>query len=377
MKDHKFNLILIFVIFGSIILCALLGFIAVRIIPQLVKGTFGNPSEDLERSQVIIYSLRLLLNYRDLTEPVGTSQTNANFVIEPGETALDVARNLEKAGFIRDASAFSNFLIYAGIDRNLQAGHYQLNSGLNAIAIAQTFLDVTPESVNFIILPGWRAEEIAAILPTSGLSIPVEEFMNIIRNPHELNLPNIFNQITNLEGLIMPGSYEIRRNITIKEFLQEMINVTGKQFTPEIIDAFKKQGLDPYQALILASIVQREAVIKDEGPIIASVFINRQNAGMLLQSDPTVQYAIGYDQEMESWWKNPLTSLDLQFDSPYNSYVYYGLPPTPICSVDVNSLTAVAFPAETDYYYFRSACDESGRHVFSETYEQHQMSECK
>ena len=110
--------------------------------------------------------------------------------------------------------------------------------------------------------------------------------------------------------------------------------------------------------------------------MIASVFTNRLRAGMRLDSDPTVQYALGYDPATGRWWKSPLSLDDLQVVSPYNTYQILGLPPGPIANPSLNALRAVAFPAETPYYYFRAACDGSGRHTFAETFEQHQDNAC-
>ena len=128
--------------------------------------------------------------------------------------------------------------------------------------------------------------------------------------------------------------------------------------------------------MILASIVQREVINAEEAPIVASIFINRLNASMPLQSDPTVQYAIALDLEDLNWWKSPLESTDLQIDSPYNTYIIDGLPPSPICNPDINSLLAIAFPKRTNFLYFRASCDESGTHIFSETYQQHVDAAC-
>ena len=128
--------------------------------------------------------------------------------------------------------------------------------------------------------------------------------------------------------------------------------------------------------MTLASIVQREAVDRDEMPMIASVFYNRLEISMKLETDPTVQYALGYNSAQNSWWTTPLTYTHLEVLSPYNTYIYSGLPPTPIANPSLAALQAVAFPAQTPYYYFRAACDGSGTHNFSETYEQHLQYAC-
>ena len=111
-------------------------------------------------------------------------------------------------------------------------------------------------------------------------------------------------------------------------------------------------------------------------PLIASVFLNRLKIGMKLESDPTVQYALGYDRTGQTWWKNPLSQIDLQYDSLYNTYLYPSLPPGPIASPSLEALQAVANPLTSSYFFFRAKCDGSGEHLFAETFEQHVANEC-
>jgi UPF0755 protein len=106
------------------------------------------------------------------------------------------------------------------------------------------------------------------------------------------------------------------------------------------------------------------------------VFYNRLRENMRLESDPTAQYALGYILSQNSWWKNPLNLNDLKVNSPYNTYIATGLPPGPICVPSLAALNAVAFPAQTPYYYFRARCDGSGRHNFSATYDEHIQNAC-
>jgi UPF0755 protein len=146
--------------------------------------------------------------------------------------------------------------------------------------------------------------------------------------------------------------------------------------TSELKNGFENQGFDLCQAITLASIIQREAIVAEEMPLIASVFNNRLNSGNMLESDPTVQYALGYNPKQNTWWTNPLSLEDLQQESLYNTYLYAGLPPGPISNPGLNALQAVAFPAQTSYYYFRSACDGSGRHTFALTFAEHLANEC-
>ena len=139
---------------------------------------------------------------------------------------------------------------------------------------------------------------------------------------------------------------------------------------------FEKQGLSVEQAVRLASIIEREALLDSEKPLIASVFLNRLVLGMKLEADPTVQYALGFNQTQDTWWTNPLSAENLKTDSPYTTYLYPDLPPGAICSPGLEALKAVAFPAQTTYYYFRATCDNSGQHNFAETFEEHVGNQC-
>jgi UPF0755 protein len=175
---------------------------------------------------------------------------------------------------------------------------------------------------------------------------------------------------------MVPGQYQIKREISARDLARLFVGQFDRFVDAELRDALANQGLDLNEAVILASIVEREAVVAEEQPMIASVFFNRLQNGMRLESDPTVQYALGYDADKRNWWKNPLSMKDLRTDSRYNTYVYEGLPPGPIANPGMDALRAVAYPAQTGYFYFRAKCDGSGRHAFSVTYEEHVQNAC-
>jgi UPF0755 protein len=226
------------------------------------------------------------------------------------------------------------------------------------------------------ILPGWRVEEIANSLPSTGLNITSEEFLQAVnQQPEGYSFSGCLGE-KNLEGFLYPSSYVFLREATMNEVLSRVLMDFEVNVTSEMRNGFNSQGLDLCQAVTLASIVEREAMQDDEMPLIASVFYNRLNAGSVLASDPTVQYALGYNQDQHTWWTNPLTFQDLKVDSPYNSYIYSGLPPGPISNPGQAALEAVAFPTQTPYFYFRAACDGSGNHLFAETFEEHVANEC-
>jgi UPF0755 protein len=131
-----------------------------------------------------------------------------------------------------------------------------------------------------------------------------------------------------------------------------------------------------YEAVTLASIVERESVRMEEAPLISSVYLNRLRGGMRLEADPTVQYALGFDATRQTWWTNPLSLADLKFPSPYNTYLVMGLPPGPIANPGGGALAAVAAATQSSYFYFSARCDGSGFHNFASTFEEHLANLC-
>jgi UPF0755 protein len=298
------------------------------------------------------------------------------FPIESGESIQTIATRLYQEGIIANKDLFIDYLIYSGLDTKIQARTHTITNQMNPVAVAYAIVDSTPEEVTFGVLAGWRIEEIAASLTGSGLPFGKEEFLEAAQNPiGEVNLSFWGNPAT-LEGLLAPGEYLLSRAVTLQEFISLLEREQEVYFSTEIVSQLANQGLSSYEGLILASIVEREAMVDEEKPLIASVFYNRLQSGMRLDSDPTVQYAIGFNMEQNTWWTNPISAEQLQIDSPYNTYSISGLPPTPICSPSLQAIEAVASPAQTPYYYFRAACDGSGKHQFAVTYEEHLQNAC-
>ncbi len=354
-----------------------LGLFILMGIPILAQSVFGTPSSALTIVQKIQYSGQILLSRNALEKPVATSAPEVEFTIEMGESINAISLQLENAGLIPDAMAFRNYLIYKGYDTQIKAGSHMISAASTPIQIAQEILNVYSDTVTFNILPGWRAEEIAAALPTSGIDVTPEQFMAVVKDPSQMGLGEYLPAGTSLEGFMFPGEYKIKRDISPAQLALTFVQRFQSQISPEVRQQLESHGLTFYQAIILASIVQRETYFDAERPTIASVFFNRLAAGAKLETDPTVQYALGYNAEWGNWWKSPLTAADLTIDSPYNTYIISGLPPAPISNPDLSSILAVASPASTDYYYFRAKCDGSGEHVFARTFEEHVANECK
>jgi UPF0755 protein len=344
-------------------------------IPVLASEKAGPVSEKLSGLQRLQYSALMVFYADQLTTPLDDKAGEIAFTINDGQGAASVANALELAGIIRSADAFTAYLVYSGLDTGIQAGEFQLSPALSSIQIAAKIQDATPTQVKFIVLPGWRLEEVAAALPTSGLNITPQQFIQAAENPQSKF--DFIPPSGTAEGFFLPGQYTLPRVMQARELVAFLMNNTALVLTPELRAGFSRQNLSVYQAVTLASIVQREAIMPEEQPVIASVFLNRLSQGMRLETDPTIQYALGYNQTLQTWWKVPLTVDDLGIASPFNTYQNAGLPPGPICSPSLSALQAVAYPAQTPYYYFRARCDGSGLHNFSETYDQHLQNGCQ
>lgn len=217
---------------------------------------------------------------------------------------------------------------------------------------------------SYNILAGWTVEDIAYYFESLGF-FSASEFLAAASDIPYSSFSWLPSGLYSLEGFLYPDTYEIEVGATPYEVIDQMLS----RFESVALPAYDQSGtyLSLYDWVILASIVEREAYYYDEQPIIASVFLNRLYQGRRLEADPTVEYALGIQQTKEY----PLTLSEVRADSPYNTYLYGGLPPGPISSPGLGSLDAVLYPADTDYLFFVACYD--GTHEFNYTLEDHEQ----
>ncbi len=321
----------------------------------------------------------LAANADALEQPAGSGFTPAPFTIAPGESADTIAANLNAAGLLNNTELFLNYISYYGLDAQLEAGEYILDPQhtISQMATALTTAVVREATVRFV--EGWRLEQMADYLadnPTAN--IDASQFLAIAQRQAAFDLtPYSFlvglPATATLEGFLFPDTYRVPLDADAVYLVDLMLRTFDRRVTAEMRQGYQTQGLTMHQAVTLAAIVEREAVVASERPIIAGVFYNRLAQGMRLEADPTVQYPLGYQPESDSWWKSPLFLVDLELDSPYNTYRYAGLPPGPIANPSLSSLEAVAFPVPTEFIFFVADCAAAvpGSHAFSITYEEH------
>lgn len=302
------------------------------------------------------------------TEPV-------TITVEEGEGAEAIASKLKRAGVIRSALLFRVLAALEGVENRLGAGEYRLQKGMAAAQV----LDLLRQGVTALgfvtIREGLRAEEVAALLEKAGV-VPREEFLRAVAGDYRAEfdfLADLPAEAT-VEGYLFPDTYNFPQDATAAAVVRQMLANFDRRFGPTLRREAAQAGLSLHQAVTLASIVEREAHLPSERPLIASVFLLRLALDMQLAADPTVQYALTNDPASvasHGYWKRDLTVEDLQVSSPYNTYRNLGLPPGPIANPGLASLTAVARPTPTSYLYFVAKPD--GSHAFAETLEEHQQ----
>ncbi|GIV77235.1 MAG: hypothetical protein KatS3mg050_1629 [Litorilinea sp.] len=336
--------------------------------------------ENIER-QILAFSLRLREN--ELYLPAGTDPRPRPFTIIPGEPARFIAARLQEEGLIRDADLFNLYLRVTGLERRIEAGNFMLSETMTMPEIAEALQTALFEEVLVTIPEGFRAEEIAERLSENNVIEP-DRFLAAVRQPRSLSLFNDYDFLqdlppdASLEGYLFPDTYRFPvlasdPEVVLRSFLDNFEAKVGQAG----LLVGGSSGLSGRDLITLASIVEREAVQADERPLIASVYVNRLNGtctaevgGNYLQADPTVQYARGTVGNW--WWKPERIEEYAAVNSPYNTYLYPGLPPGPIASPGLSAIEATRNPAVTNYCFFLGTGDD-GRHVFAQTLAEHQQ----
>lgn len=279
--------------------------------------------------------------------------------IPSGDSLGHIAVRLSQAEIIRNPWSFKILVKLKGVSRKLQAGEYEFKPKISAEAVLEKLIKGERLVRRFTIPEGYNYRQIAKVLAGTGIASEAE-VEQAFRDPNilkKLGFP-----ATNLEGYLFPSTYEYNRGTSLGEVLNRMVESFKRQFTPEMKARIKAMGWTIPQVTTLASLIEKETAHPEERGLIASVFHNRLQSGMLLQSDPTIIYGLE-DFNGDIRWE------DIRNPHRYNTYVHPGLPPGPIASPGTESIKAVLFPAESEYLYFVSK--GNGFHHFSKTLAEH------
>jgi UPF0755 protein len=332
-----------------------------------------NASEALDDFLLRAY---LALHQGDISKPAGDDPTPVVFIIEPGETAGDIALRLKRLGLINDAELFRQFAQYQEADSKLEAGRYELRADMTMEEIIEALQHGRLEEVTVTIPEGWRAEQIAEML-TEEIGMDGQGFLALVQGgDFDYEFLQDRPPGATLEGFLFPDTYYLPVQPTALDIIERMLADFDQRFTFELRQVAAEREMTIHQVVTLASIVEREAVVAEERPVIAGVFLNRLSMDMTLDACPTVQYALGYQEDTGQWWKTPLVLEEFaHINSPYNTYLHRGLPPGPICNPGLASIRAVLEPVESDYLYFLAKGD--GSHAFARTFEEHLQNQQK
>jgi UPF0755 protein len=298
---------------------------------------------------------------RELRPPEGGVARPLDVEIPSGASLPEVARLLEDRGVIRNADAFRWLARLRGDAGSVRAGFYRLPTDADAGTVLDQLVEGRTRLERIVIPEGLTIEE-AAQVAAAQAGFGAEEYLALARDSSfadSLGIP-----APTLEGYLFPETYLVDPDVSARELIELQVDTFRRLVEPELARRAVEQGFDTHELVTLASIVEAEARVPAERPVIASVYRNRLARGMLLEADPTVQYALGGHRERVLY-------EHLEVDSPYNTYRNPGLPPGPIGSPGRASLEAVVAPDSTPYLYFFWIGDSLGTHTFSETYAEH------
>ena len=299
--------------------------------------------------------------YFFLKKPLGV-ETEVIYYFQPGSSVSALARDLEKQKIISNRMYFSLWSRITGNTRLLKAGEYSLTPDMSVLELFDAMKKGKVQLYSLTLVEGITFKQMMQQIEKSPylkhqlLELESEQIMQRIGYPGE-----------HPEGRFFPDTYRFPRGMSDVDLLKQAYS----QMQQRLKKAWQERdaGLplkSAYEALILASIVEKESAIAEERNLIAGVFVNRLRKGMRLQTDPTVIYGMG------DLYKGDIRFRDLRKDTAYNTYTRKGLPPTPIAMPGQGSLDAVSHPESTDYIFFVALSDKSGRHVFSRTLDEHE-----
>jgi UPF0755 protein len=347
----------------------------VPVTPQPIEpqstGLGPRPSAPKRKKRVLLWIVGIVVGiigaliiaalvwYGQQLQPVNSrDESRQPVTIAAGTTPDAIAEQLKEEGLIRDTFAFALYTRFQGVQNSLQAGSYRLSPSESLPEIVEHLTNGTVDTFTITIIPGSTLEDIRAVFKNAGYSD--EEITAAYAASYESPIFSGRNNGADLEGLIFPDTYQASSGAGVQAIIQQTFDHFERIVNDnDLLAGFERQGLTLFEGITMASIIQKEAVGGDEKQI-AQVFLKRYNDGMMLGSDPTYQYIADKLGQPR----------DLNFNSPYNTRRFVGLPPGPIANMSLTSLEAVAEPAPGDYVYFLSGDDDVT--YFSRTFEEHE-----
>ncbi|HEV2012901.1 MAG TPA: endolytic transglycosylase MltG [Candidatus Dormibacteraeota bacterium] len=293
-----------------------------------------------------------------LHQPANPGNSKVRFVVPPGASFREVADTLHRSGLIDSVTVFDLYARYKHLDRNVQAGAYELSRNLNMIQILTALQTAIPDEIFVTVPEGYTIKKTAALLDKGGVIKGSVYTALAVQGKFNYDFLKDLPPGASLEGFLFPDTYLVPRAGTAKD----LITLQLDNFKAHWTDARKAQAdqrkLNALQIITIASLIEREARFDEDRPLVASVIYNRLGAGWLLQIDATVLYAKGV-------WQSTVTIDDRKINSPYNTYLHTGLPPGPIANPGIKAIDAALQPADTGYFFYLS--DPQGHNHYAKT----------
>jgi UPF0755 protein len=297
--------------------------------------------------------------WQTLHTPVKTDDREIIFVIEPGKNLKQIAKDLKSRELIPSVLLFRAYARYQKVATRIPAGEHLLSTPASPAQILDQLLKNRIKLYRLTVPEGLNMEETAAVVSRTGFC-DMDRFLSLCRDPDfitDLDVPS-----HTLEGFLYPDTYFFPKTATCRQIITKMVTTFFSMYTPRWEERAEDLGFTLQQIVTLASMIEKEAGIPSERPLISSVFHNRLQKGMRLQSDPTVIYG---DPEFEG----RIRTRHLRRKTDYNTYQMHGLPKGPIASPGAKAIEAALFPAQSDYLFFVSKNDKT--HHFSKTLAEH------
>lgn len=313
---------------------------------------------------------------RQVYWPASPSGALVAFKIEEGTTVAQIADQLQAAHLIEQPVIFSLYVRLSGTASKLQSGGFQIPQHISIQDLVTRLQAAKRDEATLRFVEGWRREEMADYVTKQHekglIDMTGDQFSALALNPSPTLRAKLGTALApgdSLQGFLFPDTYIVNRDETAEQLLGRMLDTYKKRTSSGMVAGFKKQGLNEYEGLTLAAVVERESHKGDERAIIAGILLSRLKAGIPLGVDATLQYALGYSNTEKKWWRQSLTIDDLKVDSPYNTRLHAGLPPHPICNPSLTAMQAVAQPKDTNYLYYIH--DSSGQAHYARTLDEH------
>jgi len=304
----------------------------------------------------------------------GVLKSNRIFEIKEGEGNLDIARNLEEEGLISNKWYLYYYLRTHGKLNKLLPGEYELSGNLNIPEIVESITQGKDMAVKITFPEGLIAKRMAQKLDENGL--PGDQFLSIATDSSKWDFRIKYDflsdqKIMTLEGFLFPDTYFFEKDATAEDIVTKMLDNFNRKLTSQMKQDIAADKGSIEDMITLASIVEREVQTAGDMKIVAGIFLNRIRSGQRLQSDATLSYILGDSNDSHS-------GKDLEIDSPYNSYRFSGLPPTPISNPGMNAIIAAIYPQASSFNYFLTSTVNGTKEVlYAKTYDEHLLNKRK